>query len=42
MDKMERAVVDEFEGEISYKKTLENADYYLYNPEHSVKMLEIA
>lgn len=42
MDEMERAVVDEFEGEISYKKTLENADYYLYNPEHSVKMLETA
>ena len=42
MDEMERAVVDEFEGEVSYKKTLENADYYLYNPEHSVKMLETA
>lgn len=42
MDEQERAVVDEFEGKDSYKKTLENADYYLYNPEHSVKMLETA
>ena len=38
----ERAVVDEFEGEISYRKTMENADYYIYNPESSIKMLEVS
>ena len=36
-----RAIVDEFEGEISYRKTMENADYYIYNPESSIKMLEV-
>lgn len=42
MDAEERAVVDEFEGEISYRKTMENADYYIYNPENSIKMLEVS
>lgn len=42
MDEQERAVVDEFEGEISYRKTMENADYYIYNPENSIKMLEVS
>lgn len=40
MSTEERAVVDAFEGEISYRNTLENADYYIYNPESSIKMLD--
>ncbi len=40
MDAGERAVVDEFEGEDAYRQTLENADYYIYDPKTSLPALE--
>lgn len=41
MDSEERAVVDEFEGEESYKKTVANAKYYIYDSRDSIQLLEI-
>ncbi len=39
MDKEERQVIDEFEGEENYNKVMLNKDYYLYNPS-KILMLE--
>lgn len=36
MSAEEKSVIDEFEGETEYTKTLENADYYIYNPSDSL------
>ena len=36
----EKAVIDSFEGETEYAKTVNNAGYYIYTPENSLKMLE--
>ncbi len=36
----EKAAVDSFEGEEAYHRTLEKADYFIYDPTKSVKMLE--
>lgn len=40
MTKEEREVVDDFEGQEEYKKTFANADYFIYNPRNSIKMIE--
>jgi len=40
MTKEEREVVDDFEGYEEYKKTVANADYFIYNPMNSIKMIE--
>lgn len=40
MDPEERAVIDEFEGELSYKKTLSKPEYFLYSPKNSITMIE--
>ena len=40
MDPEEKAVIDSFEGEESYKKTLAKAKYFIYEPKDSIKMLE--
>lgn len=40
MDAEERAVVDSFEGEAAYSKTLANADYYIYNPQSAIPLIE--
>lgn len=40
MDPEERQVVDSFEGEESYAKTVARANYFIYDPMTSVKMLE--
>lgn len=37
----EKKVVDEFEGEIGYRRTLDNADYYIYNPQNSLMLLDV-
>ncbi len=31
MDKEEKAVIDEFEGEVSYNKTMCDTEYYLFD-----------
>ena len=36
----EQNVINEFEGEVEYKKTMANKDYYIYNPEKSLPQLE--
>lgn len=36
----EQTVINEFEGKESYQKVISNADYYIYNPENSINMLE--
>ena len=41
MNDEERAVIDEFEGEKEYRKTLANANYYIYEPHMSLKALEM-
>lgn len=38
----ERAVVDSFEGEAEYHKTFDRADYFIYDPKSSMKLLETA
>lgn len=40
MDPEEQQVIDSFEGEESYAKTVERANYFIYDPMTSVKMLE--
>ena len=40
MEPEERAVIDEFEGEESYNKIVAASDYYIYNPQNSVKLLD--
>lgn len=42
MSDEEQAVINEFEGEVEYKKTLEKADFYIYDPSNSVLSLEMA
>ena len=42
MSDEEQAVINEFEGEVEYKKTLEKADFYIYDPSISVLSLEMA
>ena len=39
MSTEEKKVIDEFEGESSYNKVINNTDYYIYNPD-SLPMLE--
>lgn len=39
MSREEKAVIDEFEGEKEYDKTMANTDYYLYNPSGLQKLL---
>ncbi len=41
MSDEERAVVDAFEGEKEYGKTLANASYYIYDPQMSLKAIEM-
>ena len=41
MDEEERAVVDSFEGEASYKETCARPEYYLYEPKDKQSMLEL-
>lgn len=36
----ERAVVDDFEGEESYRQTVANAKYFIYDPKSSIPMIE--
>lgn len=36
----EQSVIDSFEGACQYSHTLEKADYYIYNPEKSLKLIE--
>lgn len=38
----EQEVINSFEGECQYSQTLEKADYYIYNPEKSLKLIEAA
>lgn len=40
MTQAEKTVIDSFEGEIEYNKTLDKADFYIYNPENN--MLKLA
>lgn len=40
MDAEERAIIDEFEGQEEYEKTLARADYYIYDPKTSIPRLE--
>ena len=35
----EKTVIDEFEGQKEYTKTVANADYYIYNPQSTVKLI---
>lgn len=41
MNKEERAVVDSFEGEVSYGETCVRPEYYLYEPKDKQDMLEL-
>ena len=41
MDSEEKAVIDSFEGSSEYEKTLQNRDYYIYNPKSSMPALEM-
>lgn len=41
MEPEERAVVDDFEGEESYKNTVANAKYYIYDSQNSIRLLEV-
>ena len=41
MDPAERAVVDDFEGEESYKNTIANAKYFIYDSQNSIRLLEV-
>lgn len=40
MPEEERVIVEAFEGKEEYQKTLKNAEYFIYNPQHSVKAIE--
>ena len=39
MDEEEKAVIDSFEGEESYEKTVADAVYFIYDPSDSLKMI---
>lgn len=41
MDDESKRVIDEFEGEKSYKDTLNNAEYFIYDPKNSLPKLEM-
>ena len=40
MEKEEKAVIDEFEGEASYNKTMCNTNYYLFDASKSMMLIE--
>lgn len=42
MEPEEKAVIDEFEGEKEYKKTLLKQDYFIYNPVNIIQRLEVS
>lgn len=37
----EKEIIDNFEGEVSYKNVMDNVDYFVYSPSNSVKMLDM-
>lgn len=42
MSEEEKAVIDEFEGEKEYNKTIANASYFLFQPENNLIQIEMA
>lgn len=41
MSQEEKAVIDDFEGAESYRQTVSNAKYFIYNPTESLPMIDI-
>lgn len=41
MDKDEQTVIDSFEGSSEYEKTLQNRDFFIYNPKNAIPAIEM-